>query len=63
MSDTPRVHELWEVVRCNVLERQNAELLAALKEIKALDFARSAMNGAAYKAHCIADEAIRRAEG
>jgi len=77
MSDTPRTVARWTTADIRpaehggfvtygdylTLKRQNAELLAALKEIRAMDFARSVMNGAAYKAHRIADEAIRRAEG
>jgi len=88
MSDTPKVQELWGVVRlqaegsdwarecgepleawakrrlvrCNVLERQNAELLSILTAI--VDWCdKNPPSGEAL--YCIqqAREAIRRAEG
>jgi len=43
-------------------EPVNAELLAALKDIRDLDYKRSAVNMASFQANCIATQAILRAE-
>ncbi len=67
-SDTPKTDELlvmrnlrWDQLQnhARTLERQNAELLAALRVVRRIDFS---SEGAANKMYVIADDAIRRAE-